>query len=56
MILGSGDPIVLCAVDWIGISMGAFDKPTGAHMALHIFTAEKGDYYEITDGLPQNEH
>jgi hypothetical protein len=20
---------------------------------MHIFVAEKGDYYEITDGLPQ---
>ncbi len=36
--------------------MGAFDKPTGTEMALHIFVAEKGDYYEITDGLPQNEY
>ena len=50
------DPLDRAKHDWIGISMGAFDKPTGTHMALHIFTAEKGDYYEITDGLPQNEH
>ena len=42
--------------DWIGISMGAFDTPTGTKLALHIFVAEKGDYYEINDGLPQNEH
>jgi hypothetical protein len=42
--------------DWISIAMGAFDKPTGTEMALHIFVAEKGDYYEITDGLPQNEY
>ena len=41
------------AKDWIGISMGAFDVPTGTHTELHIFVAEKGDYYEITDGLPQ---
>ena len=33
--------------------MGAFDKPTHAIMAMHIFVAEKGDYYEIADGLPQ---
>ena len=39
--------------DWIGVSMGAFDGPTGTHTGLHIFTAEKGDYYEIDDGLPQ---
>lgn len=41
--------------DWIGIAMGAFDGPTGTHLALHIFVADKGDYYEIKDGLPQNE-
>lgn len=39
---------------WFGISMGAFDGPTGARLARHIFTADKGDYYRITDGLPQN--
>src|SRR5262245_43893248 len=41
--------------DWIGVGMGAFDKPTGTKIALHIFVADKGDYYEITDGLPQNQ-
>lgn len=49
------DPLDRDKHDWIGISMGAFDKPTNARMALHIFVAEKGDYYDITDGLPQNE-
>jgi hypothetical protein len=43
------------AKDWIGISMGAFDGVTDTHTELHIFVAEKGDYYEITDGLPQYE-
>ena len=42
--------------DWIGIAMGAFDGPTGVRLARHIFTAEKGDYYDIADGLPQNLH
>jgi hypothetical protein len=41
------------ARDWIGISMGAFDGETGTHTELHIFVAEKGDYYQIRDGLPQ---
>jgi hypothetical protein len=41
------------ARDWIGIAMGAFDEATRTHTELHIFVAEKGDYYEITDGLPQ---
>ena len=40
--------------DWISISMGVLDKPTGVKLALHIFVDDKGDYYEITDGLPQN--
>lgn len=40
--------------DWIGINMGAFDGATHTRLALHIFVADKGDYYDITDGLPQN--
>ena len=43
------------AKDWIGISMCAFAGATETHTELHIFVAEKGDYYEITDGLPQYE-
>lgn len=39
--------------DWTGIAMGAFDTPTHVHTALHIFVAEKGDYYDLADGLPQ---
>ncbi len=42
--------------DWIAVAMGAFDGPTGTKMNLHIFVAEKGDYYDIADGLPQNQH
>tara|TARA_R110002124_G_scaffold9586_5_gene49213 strand:+ start:3052 stop:3432 length:381 start_codon:yes stop_codon:yes gene_type:complete len=45
------DPVQL---DWIGIMMGAFDGPTRTRLALHIFVADKGDYYEIADGVPQN--
>lgn len=40
--------------DWIGIAMGAFDGPTGTRQDKHIFTSQKGDYYDIADGLPQN--
>jgi hypothetical protein len=50
------DPLDKEKHNWIGISMGAFDTPTDTDLALHIFVAEKGDYYEITDGLPQNEY
>lgn len=41
------------ARDWIGIAMGAFDGGTDTRAELHVFVAEKGDYYEIGDGLPQ---
>ena len=40
--------------DWTGLSMGAFDGPTGTRLRIHIFVADKGDYYDIADGLPQN--
>ena len=40
--------------DWIGIAMGAFDGPTDTRLRIHIFVADKGDYYDIVDGLPQN--
>jgi hypothetical protein len=39
--------------DTIGVAMGAFDQPTGTHLHVHIFTADKGDYYKIADGVPQ---
>ncbi|MFV8754058.1 GFA family protein [Nannocystaceae bacterium ST9] len=41
--------------DTIAIAMGAFDRPTETHLRIHIFVADKGDYYDIADGLPQNE-
>ena len=42
-------------LDWTSIALGAFDTPTGTHLEMHIFVSEKGDYYELADGLPQNE-
>jgi hypothetical protein len=39
--------------DWIGLAMGAFDTPTDTHLAVHIFVADKGDYYDIGDGVKQ---
>ena len=41
--------------DFIGVAMGAFDQPTDTRLAIHIFVADKGDYYDIADGLPQNQ-
>jgi hypothetical protein len=39
----------------ISIMAGAFDRPSGLVAESHIFVADKGDYYEICDGLPQFE-
>lgn len=39
--------------DTIEVGMGAFDKPTQTRLARHIFTGDRGDYYEIGDGLQQ---
>jgi hypothetical protein len=41
--------------DWTSFAMGALDTPSHTHLALHIFVADKGDYYDIADGLPQND-
>ena len=40
--------------DFIGVAMGAFDEPTGTHLAVHIHVASKGDYYNIADDVPQH--
>lgn len=45
------DPL---ARDRIAVAMGAFDTPTGTQLARHIYVADRGDYYTIADGLPQN--
>ena len=37
------------------VMAGAFEKPSGLKGEVHIFVADKGDYYEIADGLPQFE-
>lgn len=37
----------------ISIMAGSFDSPSGLTGEAHIFVADKGDYYEIADGLPQ---
>lgn len=49
------DPIDREKHGWIAIAMGAFDPPTETRLAKHIFVADKGDYYDIADGLPQNQ-
>lgn len=39
--------------DRISFALGAIDGPTGLRVARHIFVADKGDYYLIADGAPQ---
>lgn len=41
--------------DWTAVAMGVFDGATDTELSMHIFVSEKGDYYKIADGLPQNE-
>jgi hypothetical protein len=48
------DPLDRVKHGWIGVAMGALEAPTGLAIGLHIFTAEKGDYYRIDDGAPQH--
>ena len=35
------------------LEAGAIESPSGGQLARHIFVANKGDYYDLTDGLPQ---
>ena len=30
--------------------------PTRTNLKIRIFVADKGKYYDIVDGLPQNDH
>jgi hypothetical protein len=39
--------------DYIAIAAGSLDGPTGLKTTAHIFCADKGDYYDLDDGLPQ---
>jgi hypothetical protein len=41
--------------DTISFSLGSVDGPTGLNLTKHIFVADKGDYYEIADGVPQKD-
>ena len=37
--------------DEISVAAGSIDPPSGLKSVRHIFVADKGDYYEIADGL-----
>jgi hypothetical protein len=38
---------------WLSIMAGTVDPPTRLRLKQHIFVADKSDYYDITDGVPQ---
>jgi len=41
--------------DTTSFALGAVSNPTGLTLEKHIFVADKGDYYKIADGLPQED-
>ena len=41
--------------DYVSVLAGSFDQPSGLEGVSHIFVADKGDYYTITDGLPTHD-
>lgn len=41
--------------DRTSIMAGTLDPPTGVSIALHIFVADKSDFYDITDDAPRHD-
>lgn len=41
------------AEETISIGAGALEAPTNLKIKTHIFTEDKGDYYDIEDGVEQ---
>jgi hypothetical protein len=39
--------------DYLSIAAGSLDDASGLAIACHIFVADKGSYYQITDSAPQ---
>ena len=42
-------------IDKISVSAGSLEIPTSLDRMRHIYVASKGDYYDISDDLPQFE-
>ena len=42
-------------IDKISVSAGSLEIPTSLDRIRHIYVASKGDYYDISDDLPQFE-
>lgn len=40
-------------LDYTSIMAGAFDMPSGLAVGYHIYCADKGDFYDISDGRPR---
>jgi hypothetical protein len=43
------------AYEFTAVAMGLFAAPTGLRLSKHTFVGDKGDYYEISDGVTQSE-
>lgn len=39
----------------VAVATGSIEAPTGLRLTGHIYVADKGDYYDIVDGLPQTD-
>lgn len=39
----------------MAISAGAIEGASGLELESHVFVSEKGDYYDLADGLPQHD-
>ena len=52
--LDCGSSLYFRQGDDFSVEAGVIDNPTGGHLFRHIFAADKGEYYTMTDGLPQN--
>ena len=42
-------------IDKISVSAGSLEIPTSLDRMRHIYVTSKGDYYDISDDLPQFE-
>lgn len=42
--------------DTVSVMAGSLDQPTQLKIAAHIYGECQGDYYQISDGLPNVEH
>ena len=41
--------------EYVAVAMGLFDEPTGTRLAKHTFVGDKGDYYDLDDGVPRSD-